>query len=166
MPYTGKSLTDFICFLYGECRVSRIYGGIDFMKVKIVILLIFLFVLRLDFYIFSLDDERMQLEDIAKNVENYRNKITTLRLRLKNFDNIFEKLIFYDQNNNDIIFDISSLKMKDQFKREILNLHEGMEYLVSFIVKDVVDSVEIEGELVSFKPIILLKLPEGNNKDR
>ncbi len=105
--------------------------------------------------------EEMSLGDIAKNIERYRNKTLTLDLRLKRIDRIFDKIIFYDSKNHDIAFDISEYKKKSSFKREVLNLHEGMVYLVSFIVKDVGNIGDVIGELLNFEIAILGKLPDG-----
>lgn len=101
------------------------------------------------------------LEDIARNIERYRNKTVILELRLKRIDRIFDKIVFYDSKNHDIAFDLSEYKKGDSFKREILNLHEGMVYLVAFIVKDVGNIGDVIGELMSFEIAILKKLPEG-----
>jgi hypothetical protein len=101
------------------------------------------------------------LEDIARNIEKYRNKTVILELRLKRIDRIFDKIVFYDSKNHDIAFDLSEYKKGDSFKREILNLHEGMVYLVAFIVKDVGNIGDVIGELMSFEIAILKKLPEG-----
>lgn len=105
--------------------------------------------------------EEILLEDIARNIEKYRNKTVTLELRLKRIDRIFDKIVFYDSKNHDIIFDLSEYKKGDSFKREILNLHEGMVYLVAFTIKDVGNIGDIIGELLSFEIAILKKLPEG-----
>lgn len=105
--------------------------------------------------------EEILLEDIARNIEQYRNKTVTLELRLKRVDRIFDKIVFYDRKNHDIIFDLSEYKKGDSFKREILNLHEGMVYLVSFTIKDVGNIGDVIGELLSFEIAILKKLPEG-----
>jgi hypothetical protein len=105
--------------------------------------------------------EEIGLDDIARNIERYRNKTVTFELRLKRIDRIFDKIIFYDSKNHDIAFDISEYKKRDTFEREILNLHEGMVYLVEFIVKDVGNIGDVIGELVNFEIAILKKLPEG-----
>jgi hypothetical protein len=105
--------------------------------------------------------EEIGLDDIARDIERYRNKTVTLELRLKRIDRIFDKIIFYDSKNHDIAFDISEYKKSGTFEREILNLHEGMVYRVEFIVKDVGNIGDVIGELVNFEIAILKKLPEG-----
>lgn len=105
--------------------------------------------------------QKLLLREIAENIEDYRNKNITLRLRFKNLDKIFDKIAFYDNKNHDIVFDISGLKEKEDFKQSALNLHKGMEYLVSFRVIEVGANGEIIAILAAFKPFALLKLPDG-----
>ncbi len=133
------------------------------MNKRYILLLVSFFILRFDLCLVSSDYEKVILQDIVKKIESYKNKKITLKLRLKNFDSIFDKLIFYDRKNNDIVFDISIIKKKKEFQSQVLNLHEGMEYLVNFTIKDVGNIGEIIGDLISFKPLVLFKLPDGNN---
>ncbi len=134
------------------------------MNTKNVILMLFILVFMFNPCLVSNGYEKILLQDIVDKIESYKGKEVKLKLKLKNLDPVFDLLFFYDRKNNDIVFDISEIKKKDQFKRQILNLHEGMEYLVIFIVKDVGNIGEIIGEIISFKSFVLLKLPEGNFK--
>jgi hypothetical protein len=106
------------------------------------------------------------LRDIARKIDAYRDKEITLRLRFKNIDYTFEKITFYDRKNIDIVFDVSRHIKDKKFKQHTLNLHEGMEYNVNFIVKDVGNNGDVLGDLISFTPLALLKLPDGNKKGR
>ena len=82
-----------------------------------------------------------------------------MTLRLKNLDTVFDKIIFYDRKNFDIVFDISELKKQKAFKKQVLNLHPGLEYNVIFKVKGLIEENIVTGELESFNPVILSKLP-------
>ncbi len=109
----------------------------------------------------ALDYEDILLSDIASNISSYKGKTISLRLRLKYMDTIFNKLVFYDKKNIDIEFDVEGM-VKDRKKRnEFLNLHNGMEYVVTFSVKEVGKMGILIGELEGFIPLALLKLPSG-----
>lgn len=108
----------------------------------------------------SQEQKNLLLNDIAGNITSYQNKTITLTLRLKNIDATFDKIAFYDRKNNDIIFDIAELKKTKQYKKEAQNLHQGLEYNVTFIVKNVTKHRIIMGDLLSFQPLILSKLPD------
>ncbi|HPB84026.1 MAG TPA: hypothetical protein PK200_18480 [Spirochaetota bacterium] len=100
------------------------------------------------------------LHDIANEADKYRGKKITATLRFKNIDVVFNTITFYDRKNIDIAFDISVHKAMLEYQLEMLNLHRGMEYKVIFIVNDVEDQGIINGELISFVPLILFKLPD------
>lgn len=128
------------------------------IKIAILILLIPALLLA--------EDNDILIRDIAGKIDSYRNKTITLKLRMKNLDEIFHKLTFYDRKNYDIVFDISELEKKDEFKLQMLNLHRGAEYIVKFTIKGRTDSEEIIADLIEFSPYLLLKLPEGINKTK
>jgi len=121
----------------------------------LVILSVFIFATVL----YSEEQDKL-LSHIAADINNYKNKEVTLKLKLKCLDNIFEKITFYDKKNHDIEFDVSSRKKKADLKDNMLNLHEGMDYHVSFRVIDLGALGEVIGELISFKPVILSIIPE------
>ena len=129
------------------------------MKGTKVFLIILYFIRVLEFPLIPL--EKFLLKDISNNISAYKGRSVTLKLRLKRIDNVFDKLTFYDRKNYDIIFDITELKTDEEFKRYLLNIHEGMNYFVKFIVRKVDDFGNIIGDLISFEPVALLKLPEG-----
>lgn len=107
------------------------------------------------------DYEDILLSDIASDISSYKGKTLSLRLRLKYMDTIFNRLVFYDKKNVDIEFDVESL-LKDVKKRNaFLNLHNGMEYVVTFSVSEVGKMGILIGELKDFIPLALLKLPSG-----
>jgi hypothetical protein len=99
------------------------------------------------------------LSEIAANINDYKSRTITLRLRLKHVDRIFEKIIFYDKKNHDIEFDISSREIKKRLAPDMLNLHEGMDYNVTFVVRNVGNLGGIIAELKGFKPVILDAVP-------
>ena len=101
------------------------------------------------------------LMEIAAHINDYKSKTITLRLRLKHVDRIFEKIIFYDKKNHDIEFDISTREIKKRLAPDMLNLHEGMDYNVTFVVQNVGNMGGIIAELKGFKPVILDSVPGG-----
>lgn len=106
--------------------------------------------------------ESLTLAQIGENIDRYRGKTVKMVLRLKDVDTIFDTITFYDSRNHDIIFDMSGLKNENSFKRDILNLHEGMEYEVSFTVKGVGNLGEVVGVLRHFEVVILERLPDAS----
>lgn len=130
------------------------------MSYKIITLMAILFISNYYSIGISQEQKNLLLNDIAGNITGYQNKTITLTLRLKNIDTVFDKIAFYDRKNNDIIFDIAELKRTKQFKKETQNLLQGLEYNVTFIVKNVTKYGIIMGDLLSFQPVILSKLPD------
>lgn len=99
------------------------------------------------------------LMEIAASIESYRTKTITLRLRLKHVDKIFENIIFYDSKNHDIEFNFSDREMKKRLAADMLNVHQGMEYNVTFTVREAGSAGNILADLKGFKPVILDALP-------
>jgi hypothetical protein len=99
------------------------------------------------------------LREIAGDIGNYRGKIVTMELKLKELDSVFERITFYDSKNHDIVFDISSKEKKKSLKSALLNLHCGMNYHVTFRVNDVGSLGTVMGELVDFSPVFMKVLP-------
>lgn len=99
------------------------------------------------------------LKEIISDINSYKNKTISMKLKLKNIDSIFEKITFYDSKNNDIEFDYSSKELQSKLKNDFLNLHEGMEYIVVFRIKDAGNLGRISANLESFIPAILELLP-------
>ena len=157
----GSYFAHIFCLLKLKNRGVISQGETASMRYINKCLLVFFIIYNWNPYLLSLEYKRILLREVVKNIEDYRNKIIVLKLKLKHIDRIFDKLTFYDSKNNDIIFDISKVIKEDRFNRQILNLHEGMEYLVRFNVKGVGDFGSIIGELISFEPLVLLKLPGG-----
>ncbi len=106
------------------------------------------------------DPGNLLLKDIAQNLAQYKGSTLTLTLRLRNYDTVFEKIIFYDKKNHDIEFDISANQKKKKLRRAMLTLHEGLEYRVTFIVNDRDSLGRVLGDLSGFTPVFLEKLPE------
>jgi hypothetical protein len=101
------------------------------------------------------------LADIAADKSTYGNKTLTLRLRLKYADMVFQKLVFYDRKNHDIVFDISGKSKEREFRKRMRNLHPGMEYLVTFTAANAGASGILTGDIVDFVPVVLTRLPEA-----
>jgi len=104
------------------------------------------------------DDERQLLADIAADIGRYRNKSVSLRLRLKYEDRVFGKIVFYDRKNTDIMFDIAQAGTDEKYEKMRLNLHAGMEYLVTFTVRDVGTLGQVIGDLEEFTSFALRQL--------
>ena len=128
-----------------------------------VFLIIYLIVVIASFHTSAIEVMDILLSDIINKKEAYINRDAKMILRFKNFDSIYDKIIFYDRKNYDIAFDIS--KDKDtKFRNDILNLHEGLKYIVVFTLKDIDDFGNILADLISFKPLILFKIPAGSGE--
>ena len=128
------------------------------MKNKFVYILIIIALCQNIFALFA-GPENVLLNDIAENIEKYKKKTITLKLKLKFIDKIFGRIIFYDSKSHNIEFDISSISLKKKLKLEIVNLHEGMDYFVTFTINGVGNYKLIIADLEKFKPVLLEKLP-------
>lgn len=104
------------------------------------------------------------LIEIAASIETYKSKTITLRLKLKHVDKIFEKITFYDAKNHDVEFDISARQLKKKISVDMLNIHEGLDYNVTFTVQNVGNLGQIIAELKGFKPVLLDAVPESGEK--
>ena len=120
---------------------------------------VFLFFLLWQCPAFPQGHDTVLLTEIAANIGSYKNKTVTLRLRLKHVDGVFHKVVFYDRKNSDISFDVGTRAQRDRFGPAMLNLHEGVEYLVRFKVVDAGSLGDVIGELESFAPLFMGKLP-------
>lgn len=105
------------------------------------------------------EEKKILLGDISSHVKDYEKKKVTLVLKLKHVDNIFQRIVFYDSKNTDIEFDISSKELRERLKDDMLNLHRGMDYLVSFTVKKIGNLGGVIADLDGFKPVIIDKIP-------
>jgi len=99
------------------------------------------------------------LPEIAAKIDSSRGKEMTLVLRLSYVDRIFHRIVFYDRKNHYIEFDISPDVMKKLDAADFLNLHEGLEYRVSMIIRDRDATGGLIAELKGFKPFLFEKLP-------
>ncbi len=99
------------------------------------------------------------LFELSDNIEKYKNKQITMILKLKRYDTVFQVITFYDKKNHDITFDCMELIKQPWFVQQKLNLHPGMEYHVTLIVKGVGNLKEVIADLKYFEPVILQKLP-------
>ena len=126
----------------------------------VIVLLLFLLV-GYESTVVSQNNEQLLLNDVTADPGKYRGKKITANLRFKNIDFVFNSITFYDRKNIDISFDISIHKAMIEYQLEMLNLHRGLEYKVTFLVHDVEGQGIINGELISFIPLILFNLPEG-----
>ena len=122
----------------------------------------FLLVLMCLFFspaVFFAHDNIESLSDIASSIDNYAGKNVTMTLKLRNINDTFFTIVFYDVNNHDVSFDISDSRAWKKFEKQLLNAHEGMNYRVSFIVKGRGATALLSAELVRFEPFILEIMP-------
>jgi hypothetical protein len=129
------------------------------MEKKFIKFVCYLVLLTSTAILFAQETEKLLLRDIIEKINDYKNKTITLNLRFKNIDTNFDNIVFYDRKNTDIIFDIAELKKTTGFKKQKLNLHEGLEYMVTFRITGLTDRKNLLGELGKFQPLILSKIP-------
>jgi len=106
------------------------------------------------------EEREGSLGRIISEIDNYEDRTITLDLRLKHLDRIFEKIVFYDSENIDIEFDTSGKERKKALARDLLNLHEGMLYSVTFRVIGTGNLGGLLGEIEGFKPLVIDIIPE------
>lgn len=127
-----------------------------YVKFTAVLLLFFHFVLYSQ-------DEKRRIRDIVPEIEQYKDRVIVMNLKLKYVDRIFEKIVFYDSENVDIEFDISGKEKKYLLKNDLLNIHEGMLYSVKFRVIGEGNLGGILGEIAGFTPVLLEDIPESGD---
>ncbi|MCL2154858.1 MAG: hypothetical protein FWH53_04255 [Leptospirales bacterium] len=108
---------------------------------------------------FSAEGDNTLISDIIDDIDNYKNKTISINLKLKHVDKIFEKIVFYDTENIDIEFDISGKAKKKQLSKNLINIHEGMIYRVTFTVIGSGTIGGLTGDLHEFVPLIFDKIP-------
>ncbi len=110
------------------------------------------------------EDGEILLRDLAAGQEKYQGQKITMTLKFKHLDTLFGKIYFYDRKNFDIVFDMTLQATMREYRTEILNLHEGLDYRVTFLFNGVGNIGLITGELIGFTPVILSSLPDGDKK--
>jgi hypothetical protein len=105
------------------------------------------------------EEKKILLRDISSHIKDYEKKKVVLTLKLKHVDRIFQRIVFYDSKNTDIEFDISSKELREKLKGNMLNLHRGMDYSVSFTVIKLGNMGGVIADLDGFKPVIIDKIP-------
>lgn len=126
-------------------------------------LLAVLFVLTAVFS-YSAENEKILISEIIANIDNYKNNVLVVNLRLKYIDRIFDKIVFYDSENADIEFDISGKLKKKELSDNLINIHEGMIYRVRFIVVGAGTLGGLTGDLKEFTPVIFDIIPGEQSK--
>ncbi|PKL16423.1 MAG: hypothetical protein CVV49_16280 [Spirochaetae bacterium HGW-Spirochaetae-5] len=123
---------------------------------KIIIIIALLFTASL----YPADNENILISEIIADIDNYKNRVVTVNLRLKYIDKIFERIVFYDGENADIEFDISGKEKRKQLAGNLMNIHEGMIYRVKFTAIGAGAIGGLTGDLHGFIPVIFDKIPE------
>ncbi len=103
--------------------------------------------------------ESLNFTEIANSIEKYKGKELTIVLRLKYYGKTFHRLVFYDDNNHDIEFDISEKRKDQMFKKQLKDLRRGMKYKVKFKVRGVGNLNYILANIVSFDSVVFDLLP-------
>jgi hypothetical protein len=102
-------------------------------------------------------DSPRTLGDIRSSLDRYRGREVTLTLRLQHRDPWFQKVIFYDEKNHPVEFDVH--KPTKTLRQDMINFHEGMLYRVTFEVGPVGEMGILTGELIRCVPVALEKIP-------
>lgn len=100
---------------------------------------------------------------IISEIDSFKDKTITVNMRLKYVDHIFDKIIFYDSENVDVEFDISGKEKKKELSDNLINIHEGMLYHVTFRVIGTGSLGGLTGSLNEFIPVIVDKIPEKSD---
>lgn len=104
--------------------------------------------------------ENITIGRIISEIDSFKDKTITVDMRLKYVDYIFDKIIFYDSENVDVEFDISGKEKKKELSDNLINIHEGMLYHVTFRVIGTGSLGGLTGSLNEFIPVIVDKIPE------
>ena len=101
------------------------------------------------------------LTKISENFDEYKDKEIIINLRLRNIDNVFQNIIFYDLKNCDISFDFSNNKAVKKMLKSNPLLHNGLVYKVKMIPRSLDAFFSIKADLLDYEPLFLEKLPYG-----
>lgn len=107
--------------------------------------------------------ENITIGRIISEIDSFKDKTITVNMRLKYVDHIFDKIIFYDSENVDVEFDISGKEKKKELSDNLINIHEGMLYHVTFRVIGTGSLGGLTGSLNEFIPVIVDKIPEKSD---
>lgn len=102
----------------------------------------------------------LNLSEIVRDVESWKNKPVEMNLKLKKVDYLFEKIVFYDIDNINIEFSISDKKKKKDLSGDLLNAHDGVLYRVRFTILGSGNLGGLIGELHGFTPVFSDYVPE------
>jgi len=100
-----------------------------------------------------------KLSDISVNISSFEGILLEMNLKLKYYDRVFEKIVFYDEDNVDIVFDVENKNTRKKLKEDLLNVHEGMLYRVKMKVNGIGNLGGIIADLIEFKPVINKIIP-------
>jgi hypothetical protein len=103
----------------------------------------------------------LSLAKISENFNEYKDKEITINLRLKNIDDVFQNIVFYDLKNRDISFDYSKNKPIKKLIKDNPLLHNGLAYKVKMIPRNIDEFLNIKADLLNYEPLFLDKLPYG-----
>lgn len=128
-------------------------------QLNVIIILSLIYFVFSNQNLYTQEIENLKLKKISESIQSYKDKEIRIVLRLKNFDKVFEKITFYDEDNHDIEFDVKDYKKNKKLKHILLNCTNGVQYVVKFIVKEKTNNDMISGKLLTFSPYFLEKLP-------
>ncbi|MGL4370753.1 MAG: hypothetical protein ACRCUT_13940 [Spirochaetota bacterium] len=96
---------------------------------------------------------------IAEKIDSYKGREAVLSLRLRNIDYTMEKIVFYDAENIDIVFDLSGYRKNKAILSSLSDAHSGVLYSVRCEITGIGQDGLVTGKLLSFSPEFLRKIP-------
>jgi len=101
----------------------------------------------------------MTVKELHEQAEIFSARQVEMILRLRNHDKLFERIVFYDEDNVDIVFEIPEWSKNKKMRKYYRNIREGALYRVTFLMKGKNQTGGVSGDLISFTPVYLEKIP-------
>jgi hypothetical protein len=125
---------------------------------KTVLILLIIYMIAVN-SIDAQDKPENSLVAISSSIDSYKGRTLSMILRLRNTDYVMERIVFYDADNVDIVFDITGFRKNKKLKSCLLNAREGVRFSVNFIVREINPDGLVAGELMDFTPLFIEKMP-------
>ena len=107
----------------------------------------------------ALNANEPNLNTMAENFDEYKDKEIVINLRFKNMDQLSQYMVFYDMRNRDITFDYSKNRSVKNLIKQNPSLRRGLIYKVKLIPRDIDEFFNIKADLLDYEPLFLEKLP-------
>jgi hypothetical protein len=130
-------------------------NGLNLLKKIFICITVFIILSLKNIHINSQENSVSRFEPILSSIGSHIGSEKEMILRLRDIDYINENIVFYDDENIDIVFDITNYKKDKRKAKSMRNAHEGVRYKVRFIIKGADPNGLLSGQLIEFYPVFM-----------